>query len=226
MRIYFFTGSAAIGSLTFEIASARFPEHAWRKLVLDSGEKQAEFDAEDHKPDLIISFLNPHILPAPLLDAAGGRAYNVHPSPPSYPGNDPQHFAVYDGQFVAGATLHVMTSEVDSGPIVDVVERPLELSAGLTRVRELSANLALSILLDNLSSLVDGTVQPNGRRWNLDNKHSRADFLEMCRIEPDISPEELQRRLAAFYQPSYRNKPFVEIHGARFVYDPGREDGP
>ena len=220
MIAYFFTGSAPLGSVAFDIAAARHPDVDWRKLTLDTKDKQAAFEAEEHAPDLILSFLNPYIVPGRYLEAVGGRAYNVHPSPPAYPGNDPQHFAVYDGVYVAGATLHVMLPQVDAGPICAVAERPLDPSAGLTGVREVSAALSLSVLLENLPRLVDGTIEPSGHEWRLENKRSRADFLEMCRIEPGIDADELRRRIEAFYQPTYRNKPYVELHGMRFVYDP------
>lgn len=222
--VYFFTGSAPIGSLAYDIASTRFSEHDWHKFVLDTEEKQVEFETVEHRPDLIISFLNPYIVPARYLETVAGRAYNVHPSPPTYPGNDPQHFAIYDGHHVAGATLHVMDPRVDSGVICAVIEEPLDPIAGLGRLRELSTHLSLSILLEHLPRLLDGTIAPNGRTWTADNKHGRADFLAMCRIDPDISASELRRRLEAFYLPTHLNRPFVEIHGARFVYDPDRRE--
>jgi methionyl-tRNA formyltransferase len=220
VRIYFFTGTASIGQLAFDIATVRHPEHEWRKLVLETPEKQRAFESEGHAPELIISFLNPYIVPASLLDAVRGRAYNVHPSPPAYPGNDPLHFAAYDGCFVAGATVHLMEAAVDCGPVCDVWERPVDPAEGVIRLRELSLHMSVGILLANLGAIIAGTLEPNGRAWSVENRHSRADFLEMCRIDPRIAAPELERRLRAFHHPEYRNQPFVEIHGHRFVYDP------
>ena len=54
-----------------------------------------------------------------------GRAYNIHPSTPRHPGSDPQHWTIYDGTFVAGATLHMMSQNVDAGKILDVIEKNL-----------------------------------------------------------------------------------------------------
>ena len=219
MKIYFFTGVAPIGHLAYDIAVSRHPEHEWRELVLETSEKQAAFESEQHEQELILSFLNPYVVPPRYLAAAGGRAYNVHPSPPVYPGNDPLHFAAYDGCFTAGATLHVMEPTVDCGPICDVWERPSDPAAGIVRLRELSLHMSVGILLHNLDRILDGSIEPNGRTWTAANRHSRADFLSKCRIEPEIEAAELGRRLQAFYHPGYRNRPFVEIHGRRFVYD-------
>jgi methionyl-tRNA formyltransferase len=220
VRIYFFTGIAPLGQLAFDVVTTRHPEHEWYKHVLETPAKHAAFEATAHEPELIVSFLNPYIVPAAHIDATGGRAYNVHPSPPDYPGNDPPHFAAYDGRFVAGATVHLMAPAVDCGPICDVWERPLDPSAGVIRLRELSLHLSVGILLADVAGMIDGSLRPNGRVWDAANKHSRTDFLAMCRIDPRIDGPELERRLGAFYHPGYRNQPFVEIHGHRFVYEP------
>ena len=220
MRIYFFTGTAPIGRLALDVAMARHPEHEWHAFVLETREKQRVFESRPHTPELIVSFLNPYIVPAEYLAAAGGRAYNVHPGTPEHPGNDPPHFAAYDGSSVAGATVHLMEADVDCGPICAVWERPADPAGGVARLRELSLHLSAGILLETLDRMIDGTLEPNGRAWNRANRRTRADFMEKCRIDPRIDAAELERRLHAFYHPGYRNQPFVEIHGRRFVYQP------
>jgi methionyl-tRNA formyltransferase len=220
VRIYFFTGVASIGHLAYDIATTRHPELDWHKFVLETPAKRAAFEAQTHAPDVILSFLNPYVVPTRYLAMAGGRAYNVHPSSPRYPGNDPLHFAAYDGCYVAGATLHLMRPQVDCGEICAVWERELDAAEGIARLRELSLHMSLGIFLEHLTAMVEGSIAPNGRTWSLENKHSRADFLAKCRIDPAIDPVELERRLQAFYHPDYRNQPFVEIHGKRFVYQP------
>jgi hypothetical protein len=113
-----------------------------------------------------------------------------------------------------------MEPTVDCGAICDVWERPLDPAAGVVRLRELSLHLSVGVLFADIAGMIDGSLRPNGRIWNAANKHSRADFLAMCRIDPGIDGPELERRLGAFYHPGYRNQPFVEIHGHRFVYEP------
>jgi phosphoribosylglycinamide formyltransferase-1 len=54
-----------------------------------------------------------------FLDAFPGAILNVHPSLlPAFPGVDAQRQAFDYGTKVAGATVHFVTSELDSGPIV------------------------------------------------------------------------------------------------------------
>jgi len=56
---------------------------------------------------------------APLLDAFPQRILNIHPSLlPAFPGLDAQRQALDYGVQMTGATVHLVTSELDGGPIV------------------------------------------------------------------------------------------------------------
>jgi phosphoribosylglycinamide formyltransferase-1 len=56
---------------------------------------------------------------APLLDAFPERILNIHPSLlPAFPGLDAQRQALDWGVRVSGATVHLVTAELDGGPIV------------------------------------------------------------------------------------------------------------
>lgn len=55
----------------------------------------------------------------PLLDAFPNRILNIHPSLlPAFPGVDAQRQAYAHGVRVTGATVHLVTRELDNGPIV------------------------------------------------------------------------------------------------------------
>lgn len=55
----------------------------------------------------------------PLLEAFPNRILNVHPSLlPAFPGVDAQRQALEHGVKVAGASVHLVTAELDGGPIV------------------------------------------------------------------------------------------------------------
>jgi phosphoribosylglycinamide formyltransferase-1 len=56
---------------------------------------------------------------APLLDAFPDRILNIHPSLlPAFPGVDAQRQALAHGVKISGATVHLVTNELDAGPIV------------------------------------------------------------------------------------------------------------
>jgi phosphoribosylglycinamide formyltransferase-1 len=56
---------------------------------------------------------------APLLEAFPQRILNIHPSLlPSFPGLEAQRQALEHGVRVSGATVHLVTADLDAGPIV------------------------------------------------------------------------------------------------------------
>jgi phosphoribosylglycinamide formyltransferase-1 len=55
----------------------------------------------------------------PLIDAFPNRILNIHPSLlPAFPGLRAQQQALDHGVRISGATVHVVTAELDGGPIV------------------------------------------------------------------------------------------------------------
>ena len=67
----------------------------------------------------------------PLIDAFPNRILNIHPSLlPAFPGLDAQKQAIEHGVKVSGATVHLVTAELDGGPIV--VQRAVPVIAGDT----------------------------------------------------------------------------------------------
>jgi phosphoribosylglycinamide formyltransferase-1 len=59
------------------------------------------------------------IVGAPLIDAFPNAILNVHPALlPSFPGVDAQRQAIEHGVKISGVTVHLVTGELDAGPIV------------------------------------------------------------------------------------------------------------
>jgi folate-dependent phosphoribosylglycinamide formyltransferase PurN len=94
---------------------------------------RADFDAitaETLQPfdvDVVLLLGYLYILTAPMLDAFPGRILNVHDADlallssdgrPRYPGLHATRDAILAGERETRSTLHVVTSEVDAGPIV------------------------------------------------------------------------------------------------------------
>jgi phosphoribosylglycinamide formyltransferase-1 len=56
---------------------------------------------------------------SPLLDAFPNAMLNIHPSLlPAFPGMNAQHQAIEHGAKVSGVTVHLVTAELDGGPII------------------------------------------------------------------------------------------------------------
>lgn len=59
------------------------------------------------------------LIGAPLLDAFPNAILNIHPSLlPSFPGVDAQRQALEHGVKISGVTVHLVTKELDGGPII------------------------------------------------------------------------------------------------------------
>ena len=81
---------------------------------------QALADAlEARRVDLVCLAGFMRLVGPPMLEAFPNKILNIHPSLlPAFPGLDAQKQAINHGVTVAGATVHLVTDELDGGPIV------------------------------------------------------------------------------------------------------------
>jgi phosphoribosylglycinamide formyltransferase-1 len=90
----------------------RYPDRlAYDRAIVD------ELKARDVGLVCLAGFMR--LVGAPLLDAFPNAILNIHPSLlPAFPGVDAQKQALAHGVRVSGATVHLVTAELDNGPIV------------------------------------------------------------------------------------------------------------
>jgi phosphoribosylglycinamide formyltransferase-1 len=101
---------------------------------------------------------------APLLEAYPNAILNVHPSLlPAFAGLEPQRQAVEHGVRVSGVTVHLVTSELDNGPIV--VQRPVPVSDGDT-----PETLAARILPEEHRAYVDAVRLVLSGQWRIEGR--------------------------------------------------------
>ncbi|WP_299436659.1 formyltransferase family protein [uncultured Rhodospira sp.] len=146
----------------------------------------------------LLSVCSPVIVPAEVLAALSGPAYNLHPGPPAYPGLFPAAFALYDGATTFGVTLHEMTPQVDAGAIVaaNTVDIPLDMDR--VGLEALSRRLALHLLAGMAPALVDLSrpLPTVDMAWSGPARR-QADFEALCRLPADVDEREFRRRLRA-----------------------------
>ena len=124
----------------------------------------AELRARDVALVCLAGFMR--LLGPTFLAAFGDRTLNVHPSLlPAFPGVDAQRQALEHGVKIAGATVHLVTGELDGGPIV---------AQGAVDVHDddTAATLAARILgvehriyPEAVASILDGGWTIQGRRY-------------------------------------------------------------
>ena len=82
---------------------------------------------EAARPDIICLAGFMRILTPAFVARFGGRMLNIHPSLlPLYPGLDTHARALAAGDAEAGASVHLVTPELDGGPILGQARVPVE----------------------------------------------------------------------------------------------------
>ncbi len=143
-------------------------------LVIDhrSFAPRAEFDAavarelQARAVDVVCLAGFMRLIGAPLLEAFPNRILNIHPSLlPSFPGVDAQRQALEHGVKISGATVHLVTGELDGGPIVAQAAVPV-------RDDDTPDSLAARILIEEhrlyplaVRTVIRGGWQVDGRRF-------------------------------------------------------------
>jgi phosphoribosylglycinamide formyltransferase-1 len=106
------------------------------------------------------------LVTAPLLEAFPRRILNIHPSLlPAFPGLDAQRQAFEHGVRVAGVTVHLVTAELDGGPIV--LQRAIPVLDDDTP-ETLSARILVEehrVYPDAIQIVLDGGWRLDGRRF-------------------------------------------------------------
>lgn len=93
---------------------------------------RAEFDAalqetiDHYAPDLVVLAGFMRILTAPFVEHYAGRMLNIHPSLlPLFPGLHTHQQALDAGVAEHGATVHIVTAELDHGPAIAQARVPV-----------------------------------------------------------------------------------------------------
>ena len=82
---------------------------------------------ETARPDIVCLAGFMRILTPDFVSRHEGRILNIHPSLlPKYPGLDTHARAIAAGDAEAGCTVHVVTGELDAGPILGQARVPIE----------------------------------------------------------------------------------------------------
>ena len=104
---------------------------------------------------------------APLIDAFPQAILNIHPSLlPAFPGVDAQRQALQHGVKISGVTVHLVTPELDAGPIV--VQRSVAVLDDDT-VEKLAARILVEehrAYPEAVQMVLDGGWTIDGRRFS------------------------------------------------------------
>jgi len=175
--------------------------------------------------DLLISYLNPVIVPGPILRTVRIAAINIHPAPPEWPGVGCVCYALYEGDREFGVTAHIMTERVDQGPIVRVLRFPVFDSDDNESLSRRAGDYSLVLYYEILGEVATaGEVRLSGERWRGPSR-TWAEFRRWMTLSASDPPDEIRRKIRAVAHPQLPG-PFVELGAARFAYAAEDESSP
>jgi methionyl-tRNA formyltransferase len=151
----------------------------------------------DWEGDLIISYLAQWILPKQLLEKAKLAAINLHPGPPEYPGIGCTNFAVYNQEKEFGITCHHMKAKVDSGSIIMVRRFAIFPADTVYSITQRCYVVILHSFFELMSEYLKGKGFPESNENWTRKPYTRKQLNELCELRPEMSKEEVQRRIKA-----------------------------
>ena len=105
---------------------------------------------------------------SPMLDAFPNAILNIHPSLlPAFPGIEPQRQALDHGVQVSGVTVHLVTADLDDGPIV--VQRPVPVLSGDT-----PDTLAARILIEEHKAYPEAVARVLAGGWTIEGRRFKS----------------------------------------------------
>lgn len=95
--------------------------------------------------DILVSFYNDLIFNNEEIESVG-LALNIHPSSPQVRGVAYDKLPLIEAHHTFGSTLHILSENIDSGMIIDVIEEPLPPTTPYTEFRHMTQRLSLKML--------------------------------------------------------------------------------
>ncbi|MCP5027700.1 MAG: phosphoribosylglycinamide formyltransferase [Actinomycetia bacterium] len=122
----------------------------------DGYTKKVVVALREHGVDLVVSAGFGTVLGQDLQDAFGGRILNTHPSLlPAFPGWHAVPAALEFGVKVTGCSVHVMTLDVDAGPILAQEAVPVVDSDDEATLHERIKVVERRLYIDTIRAIID-----------------------------------------------------------------------
>jgi methionyl-tRNA formyltransferase len=179
-------------------------------------------EAASWEGDYIISYLSRWVVPEYLINKARIASINFHPASPQYPGIGCNNFALYEDAKEYGVTCHHMAARVDTGDIIAVKRFPVFPSDDVGSLLIRTYDYQLVLFYEIAGTIVQGHPLPSSKETWTRKPFTRTEFNELAVIRPEMSSEEVRKRVRATSFGVYQ--PTVEIAGHLFQFK-ADEDG-
>ena len=172
--------------------------------------------------DYIISYLSRWVVPASLLERAKIASFNFHPASPKYPGIGCNNFALYENAKEYGVTCHHMAAKVDTGKLIAVRCFPVFHTDNVASILERTYEHQIVLFYEMLGLILNDQPLPELEETWTRKPFSRKEFNQLRQITPDMTKEEIERRIRATAFGEWQ--PWVEIQGYVFLMKPKSEE--
>lgn len=135
--------------------------------LFESREKWSEVllaNIQYHNPDLVVLAGFMKVLPAGFVAALSPNIINMHPSLlPAFPGAHAVRDALSAGANTTGATVHIVDSGVDTGPVL--AQREISIPAGISEsdLHEQIKTIERSLIVEIVSEIAEGKLNLSER---------------------------------------------------------------
>jgi methionyl-tRNA formyltransferase len=171
-------------------------------------------EIESWSGDYLLSYLCRWVVPLSAIQSAYKGAINFHPASPDYPGIGCNNYALYDNAPEYGATCHHMASKVDTGKIIAVKRFPVFPTDNVSSLLQRTYEFQLVLFYEIVGKILNGEPLPEpDDNWTR-QPHSRKEFNTLGIITPDMTDDEVKRRVRAVSYGVFQ--PIVDIGGFRF----------
>jgi methionyl-tRNA formyltransferase len=194
-------------------------ERHFTNVTIYQGKRDDPFpvSALDESPDILISYLSPWIIPLRVLSNTKLYNINFHPAPPEYPGTGCFNFAIYNDEKVYGATSHLMEEKVDTGKIIGVKRFPLLETDSVYNLSIKTYGYMLALFYEIINFLLTNKTVPHTNEKWARKPCTRKELESLCKIDVNMSENEIKRRIKATYYPGMPG-PYFEVYGYKFQY--------
>lgn len=150
------------------------------------------------EPEAIATVAYGQILRKEILDIPPRGVLNVHPSLlPRWRGPSPVPAAILAGDEITGVTIMLMDPGMDTGPILNQVEHPIDDSDSAGTLLEKLAEIGAGLLSGTMRRWLDGEIEPQPQN---DARATTCALLkkEDGRIDWSLSAVDIWRRVRAY----------------------------
>lgn len=178
-------------------------------------------DLMDWRGDYLFSYRCPVKIMPKIIKNTSKAAINFHPAPPTYRGSGGLNWALYNDDKEFGSTAHLITDQIDAGPIIGRSRFPIERQDNLSTLWKKSNQMTYEMAIEIIRGVAKDGLQyvklmlekNKSEQWSGKPRLIR-EIDELENISADCTAEEINRIIRATTMGEFR--PYILRWGHKF----------